>query len=444
MEMKTARNRFIRRMFLSLGAGALFGVIAGFLRLKLPEEGWNIINRIFFQDITAADGQNAIGLFYIVQTLFTNALKLAIVPLVFFSMILSVCSMSDMRKLGRIAAKTVGIFVAFYVVACLFGIIASEIAIGAGLFPPFQIEKAAAEVQEVSTANVLTTLAFAIPDNFIAPLSTNSQMLCVVACAIIIGLCVTALGEKIKVFRSFCEDCSEIVQKFIDFVIVKVCPFAVFCMIVRTFAVYRAEEVQSILTYMLIDILVLLIYLFVVYPAAVAVFLRVNPLIFMKKIAKVGIIAFGTASSSPALPLNIETCTKELGCSNDVTDFVLPVGMTINMNGTAITQIIGVAFIATSAGFHVTPAHYLTMTLLAISSSMGAPGVASAGTIMMYAVLTGTGFNTELCTLIFSMVFALHKPCGMVQTILNVVGDAATTMLVAKSEGEFDRSVYES
>ena len=444
MEDKKTRTKFIKIMTVSLVLGIALGVFAGFLRQCLPAEVWEVINSIFFQDITAADGQNAIGLFYIVQTLFTNALKLAIVPLVFFSMILSVCSMSDMRKLVRIAAKTVGIFVAFYVVACLFGIIASEIAIGAGLFPPFQIEEAAAEVQEVSAANVLTTLAFAIPDNFIAPLSTNSQMLCVVACAIIIGLCVTALGEKIKVFRSFCEDCSEIVQKFIDFVIVKVCPFAVFCMIVRTFAVYRAEEVQSILTYMLIDILVLLIYLFVVYPAAVAVFLRVNPLIFMKKIAKVGIIAFGTASSSPALPLNIETCTKELGCSNDVTDFVLPVGMTINMNGTAITQIIGVAFIATSAGFHVTPAHYLTMTLLAISSSMGAPGVASAGTIMMYAVLTGTGFNTELCTLIFSMVFALHKPCGMVQTILNVVGDAATTMLVAKSEGEFDRSIYES
>ena len=444
MEMKTLQSNFIRRMFLSLGAGALFGVFAGYLRQHLPADVWQVINNIFFQDITTPEGQNALGLFYIVQTMFTNALKLAIVPLVFFSIILSVCSMSDMRKLGRIAAKTVGIFVAFYVVACLFGIIASEIAIGASLYPQFQIAQAAAEVQEVSTANVLTTLAFAIPDNFIAPLSTNSQMLCVVACAIIIGLCVTVLGEKIKIFRSFCEDCSEIVQKFIDFVIVKICPFAVFCMIVRTFAVYRAEEVQSILTYMLIDILVLLIYLFVVYPAAIAVFLRVNPLIFMKKIAKVGIIAFGTASSSPALPLNIETCTKELGCSNDVTDFVLPVGMTINMNGTAITQIIGVAFIATSAGFHVTPAHYLTMTLLAISSSMGAPGVASAGTIMMYAVLTGTGFNTELCTLIFSMVFALHKPCGMVQTILNVVGDAATTMLVAKSEGEFDQSVYKS
>lgn len=444
MEDKKARTKFIRIMTLSLVLGVALGIFAGFLRQHLPADVWQVINNIFFQDITTAEGQNALGLFYIVQTMFTNALKLAIVPLVFFSMILSVCSMSDMRKLGRIAAKTVGIFVAFYVVACLFGIVASEIAIGAGLYPQFQIAGATADVQEVSTGNVLATLVFAIPDNFIAPLSTNSEMLCVVACAIIIGLCVTVLGEKIKVFRSFCEDCSEIVQKFIDFVVVKICPFAVFCMIVRTFAVYRAEEVQSILTYMLIDILVLLLYLFVVYPAAVALFLRVNPLIFMKKIAKVGIIAFGTASSSPALPLNLETCTKELGCSKSVADFVLPVGMTINMNGTAITHIIGVAFIATSAGFHVTPAHYLTMTLLAISSSMGAPGVASAGTIMMYAVLTGTGFNTELCTLIFSMLFALHKPCGMVQTILNVVGDAATTMLVAKSEGEFDRSIYES
>ena len=444
METKSTQRRFIQRMFLSLGAGALFGVIAGLLRLKLPAEGWNVINRIFFQDISAADGQNAIGLFYIVQTLFTNALKLALAPLVFFSMILSVCSMSDMRKLGRIAAKTVGIFVAFYVAACLLGVLASEVAIGAGLYPPFQIAQAVSDVQEVSATNVLTTLTAAIPDNLLAPLSTNSRMLCVVACAVIIGLCVVSLGERIRVFRQFCEDCSAIVQKFIDFVIIRLCPFAVFCMMVRTFAIYRAEEVQSIFIYMLIDILALLVYLFVVYPAAIAIFLRVNPLIFLKKIAKVGIIAFSTASSSPALPLNIETCTKELGCSGDVVDFVLPVGMTINMNGTAITHIIGVAFIATSAGFPVTPVHYLTMTLLSIASSMGAPGVASAGTIMMYAVLTGTGFNTELCTLIFSMVFALHKPCGMVQTILNVVGDAATAMLVAKSEGEFDRSIYES
>ena len=158
METKSTQRRFIQRMFLSLGAGALFGVIAGLLRLKLPAEGWNVINRIFFQDISAADGQNVIGLFYIVQTLFTNALKLAIVPLVFFSMILSVCSMSDMRKLGRIAAKTVGIFVAFYVAACLLGVLASEVAIGAGLYPPFQIAQAVSDVQEVSATNVLTTL----------------------------------------------------------------------------------------------------------------------------------------------------------------------------------------------------------------------------------------------------------------------------------------------
>lgn len=141
------------------------------------------------------------------------------------------------------------------------------------------------------------------------------------------------------------------------------------------------------------------------------------------------IIAFGAAASAPALPLNRETCVKELGCSEEITDFVLPVGMTINMNGTAIMHIIGAAFIATCAGLEVTPMNYLTMTLLAIAASMGTPAIPAAGSVMLYAVLTGAGFNTELCTLIYSLVLAMNKPCEMVLTTLNVVGDAATTVI---------------
>lgn len=156
------------------------------------------------------------------------------------------------------------------------------------------------------------------------------------------------------------------------------------------------------------------------------------------------IIAFGAAASAPALPLNRETCVKELGCSEEITDFVLPVGMTINMNGTAIMHIIGAAFIATCAGLEVTPMNYLTMTLLAIAASMGTPAIPAAGSVMLYAVLTGAGFNTELCTLIYSLVLAMNKPCEMVLTTLNVVGDAATTVIVSTSEKEFDKEIYNS
>ena len=215
-------------------------------------------------------------------------------------------------------------------------------------------------------------------------------------------------------------------------------------MITRTFAIYGIDQVGNIFSYILVTICVLLVYLFVAYPVALAVINKVNPMIFMKKMLKVAIIAFGAAASAPALPLNRETCVKELGCSEEITDFVLPIGMTINMNGTAIMHIIGAAFIATCAGLDVTPMNYLTMTLLAIAASMGTPAIPAAGSVMLYAVLTGAGFNTELCTLIYSLVLAMNKPCEMVLTTLNVVGDAATAVIVSKSEGEFDKEIYNS
>ena len=442
MNNEEGRKRFVKIMAISLVSSLVVGICINLGRDHIPEEIWNVINWLLFQDITAEGGKSAIGLFYIVQTLFTNALKLAIVPLVFFSMILSVCSMNDMRKLGRIAIKTVLIFLCFYVIACTFGWIASEAAIKGGLYSPFNVAGATAEVQEVSAANVLSTIVYAVPDNMISALGSNNKMISVVTIAIIIGVCIATMEEKTRVLKQFCEACSAVVQKFLDFVVVKCCPIAIFCMVVRTFAVYHAEDIGNILVYMVLTIAVMLLYLFTIYPLAIAVFLRCNPVTFMKKIFKVGVVAFGTASSAPCLPLNREACVEELGCSEAVADFVLPVGMTINMNGTAIMHIIGAAFIATSAGFHVTPGHYLTMMLLAIASSMGAPGIASAGTVMLYAVLTGAGFNTELCAIIYTMVFALHKPCGMVQTVLNVVGDATTALLVAKSENEFDKDLF--
>ena len=144
------------------------------------------------------------------------------------------------------------------------------------------------------------------------------------------------------------------------------------------------------------------------------------------------------------LPLNMETTSQELGVDESVASFVLPLGMTVNMNGTAIMHIIGAAFIATCAGLEVTPMNYLTMTLLAIAASMGTPAIPAAGSVMLYAVLTGAGFNTELCTLIYSLVLAMNKPCEMVLTTLNVVGDAATTVIVSTSEKEFDKEIYNS
>lgn len=438
------RKTFVKRMVTALILGVILGIVISLLKPYMSESVWNLLNKLFFQDITVSEGRNAIGLFYIVQTVFTNALKLAIVPMVFFSIIMSVCGMNDMRKLGRIAGKTIITFVLFYLVACFFAAVVSELVINMGLYREFVVDSLAADVTEAETSNILVTIVNAVPDNMISALGNNNKMLAVITCSVVIGVSIAAMGDKIQVFRTFCDECSQIVQKFLDFLIIVCSPFSVFCMITRTFAIYGIDQVSNIFSYIIVTIITLIIYLLVAYPIAIGASTRCNPFIFMKKMVKVAIIAFGAAASAPALPLNRETCVKELGCSEEVTDFVLPVGMTINMNGTAIMHIIGTAFIVTCAGLDVTPMNYLTMTLLAIAASMGTPAIPAAGSVMLYAVLTGTGFNTELCTLIYSLVLAMNKPCEMVLTTLNVVGDAATTVIVSTSEKEFDKDVYNS
>ena len=153
-----ARKNFVKRMITGLVLGVVCGVIASLAKTSMAPETWNVINMILFQDITVSAGRSALGLFYIVQTVFTNALKLAIVPMVFFSIIMSVCSMNDMRKLGRIAGKTIITFVLFYLVACVFAAICSEIVIGMGVYRPFQVDQAAANVTEIETRNILVTI----------------------------------------------------------------------------------------------------------------------------------------------------------------------------------------------------------------------------------------------------------------------------------------------
>lgn len=436
------RKSFVKRMVTALILGVIVGVIISLLKPSMSSSTWDILNKIFFQDITVSEGRNAIGLFYIIQTVFTNALKLAIVPMVFFSIILSVCGMNDLRRLGRIAGKTIAVFLFYYFLACFVAACCSQAIINAGFYHTFEISEVASEVTEIQTSNILVTVVNAVPDNMIGALSTNDAMLGVITCAIIIGVCIASMGDKIQVFNKFCSEASDIVQKFLDFLIIICSPAAVFAMVTRTFAIYGIAQVSNIAAYIGFTVLVLVAFLLIVYPLSIAIVTRCNPLIFMKKMLKVVIIAFGAAASAPALPLNRKTCIEELGCAEDITDFILPVGMTINMNGTAIMHIMGVAFIATCAGLEVTPMHYATMTLLAIAASMGTPAVPAAGTVMLYAVLTGAGFRTETCTLIYSLILAMNKPCEMVLTTLNVVGNATASVLVSKSEHAFDESVY--
>ena len=167
---------------------------------------------------------------------------------------------------------------------------------------------------------------------------------------------------------------------------------------------------------------------------------RLNPIIFVKKISKVALFGFSTSSS--AATLNTKTVTEELGVSKDIASFTLPLGMTINMNGTAIMQVIAAIFIASSAGYDVTIVNIALISLLALIASVGTPAAPGAGAIILFTVLTSMGYQNDAAILAYSLILAINRPVEMLVTSLNVVGDAATSVYVAKSEGALDESIY--
>lgn len=445
-EKKT--HTLIQKMMAALVGGLVLGIACLLLRENLIASGhqavWTIINNIFFQDITAEAGLHAFGIFYIIGQLFMNGLQLAIVPLVLVSLSLAMCSISDASKLGRIAGRTLGTFFLFYAFGCAFaGSVAYSVR-SMGLFNVALPSQAAASVNTVDPYNPLTTIINMVPNNIGSVASVNTRVLAVVFVAVVLGICINKLGEKAAVLKKVIENFNDVIQMYLTFLINKVGPIAIFCMITRTFAAYGVEYLKPALTYMITAIIALLIYVVVAYPLGVFLTTGLNPFKFIKKIAKVGVFGFSTNSSAATLPINTLTCENELGCDHDVTSFVLPLGMTVNMNGTSMMHMVAVVFIATAAGIQLTPAILVTMALLSICAAAGTPAIPVAGTTMIFTVLSGLGFNSELCMLGYALIVAINRPVEMTLLTLNVIGDAATNVIVCAKEGRLDKGVYNS
>ena len=264
----------------------------------------------------------------------------------------------------------------------------------------------------------------------------------VVFVAVVLGLCINYLGDKVKVLKTLLEEVNSIITVFLSFIITKFGPVAIFVLITRTFAIYGVENLKPALVYVVTTLIALLLFLIFGYAIFIAIGARLNPIKFVKKIGKVALFGFSTSSSAATLPLNTKTTVEELGVSADIASFVLPLGMTINMNGTAIMQVIAAIFIATSAGYDVTIANIVVIALLALIASVGTPAAPGAGAIILFTVLTGMGYNNDAAILAYSLILAINRPIEMLVTSLNVVGDAATSVVVSKSEGMLDEEVY--
>ena len=438
----------VKKMMIALVGGLLVGIAFLLLREQLISSGnegaWTILNKILFQDITAEDGVNAIGLFYIIGQLFMRGLQLAIVPLVLVSLSLAMCSISSSTKLGRIAGRTLIGFFLFYVCgAFLAGIVAYAVK-SAGFFNVTLPSEAVTDAATLDAFNPLATIVNAVPSNIAAAFSSNNSILAVVVVAIIIGLCMNALGEKADPLKKVLESVNEIIQLYLTFLINKVGPIAIFCLISRTFAIYGTEYLAPAAAYIVAAMVTLFVLVVTIYPIGIWVTTKMNPIQFIKKIAKVGVFGFSTNSSAACLPLNTRTCIDELGCSEEITSFVLPTGMTININGTTVMHMFAATFIATSAGIDVTPANLATIAFLSICAAMGCPAIPIAGTTLIVTILSGLGWTSDACMIAYALVVAINRPVEMALLPLNVIGDATVNVIVNAKEKELDKEKYNS
>ena len=444
--MKNASTTALaKKMTIALVCGLAAGLGLMLLRESLNSSGsgavWTTLNNILFQDITAAGAESALGIFYIIGQLFIKSLQLVIVPMVFTSIALAIGQISDTRTLGRISAKTLGIFLlcSFFalVLACAVGTVCYNM----GMFSA-QVEGLEGAAGSTGS-NPLNVVLNIVPANITTAFGSNTAVLSIVFLAVAVGLCMNALPEeRTTLLKKLITEVNDVVVVFLNYVVTKFGPIAIFVLLTRTFASYGINYLKPALAYVVVTTVLLFLFLLVGYPIFVAVLARQNPITFIKKIANVAIFGFSTSSSAATLPLNQKTCVEGFGVDETIASFVLPLGMTINMNGTAIMQVIATVFIAGCAGYTVTFPQLVVIALLALIASAGTPAAPGAGAVILFTILSGVGFTNDAALLAYALILAINRPIEMLVTSLNVVGDAVTSICVAKSEGKLDEKRY--
>ena len=447
MESNQNGKKLAKKMIIALICGLIVGFGCILLRENLVSHGqeatWNTINNIFFQDITAEGATNAIGIFYIVGQLFVNSLQLIIVPMVFVSICLAITVITDTKKLGRISSKTIFTFLKTTVCALIFAGIIGSFVYSTGAFN--SIDATHIAIQEGTTgSNPLSIIMSIVPNNFVSAFTNNGGVLAIVFLAVSIGLAMNQLQEKTKTFKKLLVEISDIISVCLSFVINKFAPYAIFCLLTRTFAAYGIDYLLPALAYVVTVIVALLVYLVCAYPLYLITMAKVNPKPFMKKIIKVVLFGFSTSSSAATLPLNKETTVNDMGVSEQIASFVLPLGMTINMDGTAIMQVIAAIFIAASSGYDITFTSMAVIAVLALIASIGTPAAPGAGAVILFTILTGMGYTNDAALLAYSLILSINRPIEMLVTSLNVTGDSATSIIVAKKENMLDEDVYKA
>ena len=408
---------------ISLSNWILIGMILGFIVGLILNF---FVSDPFIKDIILVD-----NIFYLGGTGFIKLMKMLVVPLVFFSIVVGAASISDIRKIGTIGGRTIFIYLITTALAITIALIMAGI-----IQPGLGLNMAGISEANVTTnQTVTTTILNMIPDNPINSLASG-DMLPVIIFAILVGIILAKLREKTETINNVFNEGNKIMMEM-TMIVMKFAPIGVFCLMAKTFATLGFDGLLPLSKYIICVLLGLVIQTFIVYPTLLVVFTRLSPIKFFKKFYSVMLFAFSSSTSNATIPINLEKLS-ELGVSQDISSFTIPLGATINMDGTAIMQGVAVMFAAQAYGMDLGMTALLTVIFTAVMASIGTAGVPSVGIITLNMVFASIGLPTDAIAIILGIDHILD----MFRTAVNVTGDAICTIIVSFKNKSIDLDIF--
>ena len=414
----TKKSNLTKRIFISMFLGALFGIVI------------QKTNSEFIKDTVILN-----GFIKILSNLFLSSIKMMVVPLVFISLTCGASSIEDIAKLGKIGGKTLLFYISTTCIAISIGVItALTIKPGVGLNLSNLLVSEPNISQSRSFIDILIDI---IPTNPIESL-VSCNMLQIIFFSILLGISISLVGEKGSIIKKGFESLNEIIMKIVQ-VIMNFAPIGIFALMTNTFATIGFNAMIPLLKYMLVILLALIIHSVLIYLGLFKIFTKLSIKPFLKKFTKPASIVFSTASSNAALPVTIDA-VNEMGVDNSVSSFTIPLGATINMDGTAIMQGVAAIFIAQVYNIDLGLPSILTIIITATLASIGTAGVPGVGMVMLSMVLQSVGLPIEG----IGLILGIDRILDMCRSTVNTMGDCICTIIISKSENYFNEDKYYS
>ena len=404
---------FTKKIIVSMVLGIIFGVFINLIDISQSSTHSIIINGLD-----------------LVSHLFLSALKLIIIPLIFFSIVCGIVSLSEDVSISRLGIKTISLYLVTTVIAISLGLLFASLI----SYEPVLVTDLNSEinVKDIKSENNF------FPNNIFKSM-VDGNIIHLLIFSILIGISASRIKEKIKTFIKYVHEFNEVINELVR-IIISFTPLAVFCILSKTFATQGLDTLIPLMGYFMTVVAVLLLHFFITFSLLLRIFTRLDPIRFYRNIKDVLVFTFSTSSSSASIPFTLKTANEKCGVDKSISTFSIPLGATINMDGTAIMQGCATFFLASLYGIDLGINEILTIVITATIASIGTAGIPSAGIIMLTVIFTQIGIPLEGITLLLGV----DRLLDMMRTSVNVSGDLCISCIVASSENKLDHNTFKS